>query len=308
MLNQRPYQAWLEQIAKQAPAYFSKGTVADYIPALAKVSANHFGMAISTVEGEHYSIGDADIPFSIQSISKVFTLALAFDYVDNNLWKRVGIEPSGTSFNSLVQLEYENGIPRNPFINAGSIVIADTIINNCKDGKADFLAFINKLSQRKDLSYDGEVVESERITGYRNFALANFMKSFGNIHNPIDQVLDLYFHHCSVRMSCVELADAFLFLANNGCIPKTGERILSESQAKRVNAIMLTCGTYDEAGEFAFRVGLPGKSGVGGGIVAIIPGKMSIAVWSPALNDHGNSTAGIYALETFTTLSGLSIF
>jgi len=308
MAIQMPYQAWLEQIAKNAPAYFSKGKVADYIPALAKVPAEHFGMAISTVEGEHFSVGDAHIPFSIQSISKVFTLALAFDYLDNDLWKRVGIEPSGTAFNSLVQLEYENGIPRNPFINAGSIVVADALLDYCKDGKADLLAFINKLSHRKHLSYDAEVADSERVTGYRNFALANFMKSFGNIHNSIDQVLDLYFHHCSIRMNCLELADAFLFLANHGCIPHSGERILSGPQAKRINAIMLTCGTYDEAGEFAFRVGLPGKSGVGGGIVAIIPGKMSIAVWSPALNDHGNSAAGIYALETFTTLSGLSIF
>lgn len=302
------YQAIIEDIATRIGDPASMGKVANYIPALARVPADSFGMAISTIDGQRFQVGDAQTPFSIQSISKVFTLAMAFRFLDNNLWKRVGIEPSGTAFNSLVQLEYERGIPRNPFINAGSIVVADVVLDHCPDPKADFLRLINQLAGTDHLSFDAEIAASEAETGYRNYAMANFMKSFGNIHNDVETVLDFYFHHCSVMMNCCELADAFLFLANHGCLPHSGERILTVSQAKRINAVMLTCGTYDEAGEFAFRVGLPGKSGVGGGIVTVVPEKMAIAVWSPALNEHGNSAAGFQALEEFTTLTGESVF
>ncbi|MCB0572575.1 MAG: glutaminase [Phaeodactylibacter sp.] len=302
------YQRILEDIARAAQAEIGKGKVADYIPALARVSPQKLGIAIETLRGESFLWGDAEEPFSIQSISKVFTLAMAFALEGEKLWQRVGLEPSGNPFNSLVQLEYEKGIPRNPFINAGSIVVADVLLGHYKDPKTGILEFVHKLSGSSDIQFDKEVMRSEWETGHRNAALAYFMKSLGNIHHPVEDVLNVYFHQCALPMSCRQLAKAFLVFANHGILPDTGERILTLSQAKRLNAIMLTCGFYDEAGEFAFRVGLPGKSGVGGGIVAIIPNELAIAAWSPELNEHGNSQAGILALELFTTLTGMSIF
>jgi len=301
-------QAILTNIYNEITALYGQGQVADYIPALRRVQPRQFGMAVRTLNGEEYGVGRYQHPFSIQSISKVFTLAMGFDYVGRSLWDRVGVEPSGTPFNSLVQLESEQGIPRNPFINAGAIVISDIISDHCADIKHDFLSFVQTLAQAPHLTYDEEIARSEAETGFRNEALTNFMKSFGNIQNPVATVLDFYYHQCSLRMSCSELAKSFLFLANHGIIPATGERILTRSQAKRINAIMLTCGTYDEAGEFAFRVGIPCKSGVGGGIAAVIPGEMSVVVWGPELNDHGNSVLGLHALELFTTYTGLSVF
>jgi len=302
------YPAILQEIAEAVQPEFGKGKVAGYIPALAKVPAGKFGIAIETIRGEQHHWGDAAERFSIQSISKVFTLALAFRLEGENLWKRVGLEPSGNPFNSLVQLEYERGIPRNPLINAGALVITDVLLEHYADPKASILGFIHALTGQSDIQYDEEVARSERETGFTNAALANFMKGHGNIRHPVEAVLDVYFHQCSIAMSCRELARAFLLFANHGAVPATGQRILTRSQAKRLNAIMLTCGFYDEAGEFAFAVGLPGKSGVGGGIVAIIPGELAIAVWSPELNEHGNSAVGIKVLEMFTTLTGMSIF
>ncbi len=302
------YPTILQEIAEAARPEFGKGKVANYIPALAKVPADKFGIAIETIRGEQYHWGDAAERFSIQSISKVFTLALAFRLEGENLWKRVGLEPSGNPFNSLVQLEYERGIPRNPLINAGALVITDVLLEHYASPKAAILDFIHTLTGQSDIQYDEEVARSEQETGYTNAALANFMKGHGNIRHPVEAVLDVYFHQCSIAMSCRELARAFLLFANHGAVPATGQRILTRSQAKRLNAIMLTCGFYDEAGEFAFAVGLPGKSGVGGGIVAIIPGELAIAVWSPELNEHGNSAVGIKVLEMFTTLTGMSIF
>ncbi len=302
------YQGIIEAIAEQVQPEFGKGKVADYIPALAQVPAHKFGIALHTRSGDTFRVGDAEEQFSIQSISKVFALAQAYPIVGEALWSRVGMEPSGNPFNSLVQLEYEKGIPRNPFINAGALVITDMLIEHFPNPKARMLDFIRKLSGSDDIYYDYEVARSERAFGFTNAALVNFMKSHHNIKAPVEQVLDVYFHQCSVAMSCQELASAFLLLANHGVLPRSGERMLTKSQAKRINAVMLTCGFYDEAGEFAFCVGLPGKSGVGGGIVAVIPNELAIAVWSPELNEHGNSQAGIKALERFTTLTEQSIF
>jgi len=302
------YQSILESIRHEVQPLFGKGRVASYIPALAHTDPKKFGMAIETLSEQEFFIGDASERFSIQSISKVFTLTLAFAIEGEDLWKRVGLEPSGNPFNSLVQLEYEKGKPRNPFINAGALVVTDVLISHLPDPKGAILDFVRKLSGIADIPYDYDIARSERETGYTNTALVNFLKSHRNIHNPIDEVLDVYFHKCSIMMSCRELAKSFLYLANHGVIPATGERILTESQAKRLNAVMLTCGFYDEAGEFAFRVGMPGKSGVGGGIVSVIPRSLAIAVWSPELNDRGNSLAGIKALELFTTKTGRSIF
>lgn len=307
------YQSTLEEIQVEVQHMIGQGKVANYIPALAKVPASKFGIAVETIEGEQFKVGDADEKFSIQSISKVFALAKAFELEGDRWQTRVGLEPSGNPFNSLVQLEYEKGIPRNPFINAGALVIIDILMGHpsqpkLKSPKADILGFVRRIACLNSIDYDPVVAESERQTGFTNTALVNFIKGHNNIHNKVDAVLDVYFHLCSVSMSCTELARSFLFLANHGIIPSCDDRVLSASQAKRLNAIMLTCGFYDEAGEFAFRVGLPGKSGVGGGIVGVIPGKLAIAVWSPGLNDHGNSVVGMKVLELFTTKTQMSIF
>ena len=302
------YQRILEEIQQDVRSCLGQGHVADYIPALARIAPDKFGMAVRTIEGKIFSVGDATERFSIQSISKVFTLTMALQFEGDDLWKRLGREPSGNPFNSLVQLEYENGIPRNPFINAGALVLADVVLSHTGNAKTAILDFVRALCGSLTVDYDHEVARSERDWGDRNAALAHFLKSFGNLDNDVDAVLDAYFHQCSLAMSCLDLAKAFQYLAHGGVNPLTGERLMTASQTKRTNALMLTCGVYDAAGDFAYRVGLPGKSGVGGGIAAVMPGHWCVAVWSPGLNAHGNSLAGTQALELFTTKTGVSIF
>ena len=285
-----------------------KGKIASYIPELDHVDSGNFGVHISTIDQINFGTGNCYDKFSIQSIAKVLSLSLAYSILGDRIWDRVGVEPSGTTFNSLVQLEADNGIPRNPFLNAGAIVISDILVSNLENPKEDFLDFVRGISLNTTLEYSDTISESERAVGYRNIALCNFIKSLGNIKNEPSDVLDFYFNLCSLEMSCKELSELFLFLANNGCSIQRNKSILSESQSKRINALMQTCGFYDESGEFAFKVGLPGKSGVGGGIIAIHPDQYVIAVWSPKLNEKGNSFKGMKFLEEFTTKSKLSIF
>lgn len=301
------YQQMLQEISREIEVYRSQGQVAAYIPELARVDPNKFGISLHFMDGRSYHHGDSHERFSIQSISKVFAVAAAFALEGEALWKRVGVEPAGTAFNSLVQLEYEKGIPRNPFINSGAIVVADILISRLNDPKYQVRELVRRLTGQPDIDYNPQVAASEWGSGYRNAALANFLKSFGNLHNDVEQVLDLYFHFCSLELSTDELARSFLFFANHGQT-KNLDHILTRSQTKRLNALMQTCGFYDEAGEFSFRVGLPGKSGVGGGIVAVHPQQYSVAVWSPRLNDKGNSVMGMHALELLTSKSGMSIF
>lgn len=302
------YSKIISDIYEEVKPYLGKGKVADYIPALGKVDPDKYGIAIATVDGDVIKIGDADDNFSIQSISKVFTLTMAFSKLGDKLWNSVDVEPSGNPFNSLVQLEHENGIPRNPFINAGALVVTDKIVGEYSNPKNAILEFVRRVSNNDDIYFDKEVAKSEKEEASRNLALAHFMQSFGNIGNDVDRLIDVYCHHCALSMSSVDLAKSFLYLANQGVNPHNGENILTRSQSKRLNSLMLTCGCYDESGEFAFRVGLPGKSGVGGGIVAVIPDKLSIVVWSPELNEFGNSLVGVETLERFTTKTGMSIF
>ncbi|NOX14446.1 MAG: glutaminase [Epsilonproteobacteria bacterium] len=303
------YQKILEEIKKEIKPLFKDGKVADYIPALKRVKPTHFAMSLQLFNGATYSVGEENCKFSIQSISKVFTYAMALPIYKKEIYKRINHEPSGNPFNSLVQLEYENGIPRNPFINAGAIVITD-MLESVYKGKtfSKILEYIKEVSDNNEIDYDKEVALSESQFGFRNIALVNMMKSFTNISNDTTKVMDIYFKQCSISMSTKELSRAVLYLANHGVDPITKKRFLNESQAKRLNSLMLTCGHYDASGDFAFRVGLPGKSGVGGGIVAIVPNLMSICVWSPKLNDKGNSLVGTKALELFTTKTRLSIF
>jgi glutaminase len=302
------YQAILNEIQKETNTSDFDGEVASYIPELAKVNGNKFGMHLHCINNGHYSFGDSNEKFSIQSISKVLSLSLAFELIGDKIWERVDVEPSGDPFNSLTQLEYENGIPRNPLINSGALVISDILVTHLENPKADFLAFVRKLGNNSTINYDDAVAKSEKKWGFRNAALINLMKSFGNIDNKTKKVLDFYFYQCSLSMNCKELAETFMLFANQGKIMATGEQIISPSRTKRINAIMQTCGFYDEAGEFTFRVGLPGKSGVGGGIVAVHPNQYSVAVWGPKLNPKGNSAIGMTTLELLTTKTGYSIF
>ena len=291
-----------EIVATVAPAS-DRGRVADYIPSLADVDPALFGIAIVAADGTVCVGGDADVPFSNQSVSKVFALTLALNRVGPALWQRVGVEPSGSAFNSIVQLESERGIPRNPFINAGAIVVSDILLGNGDPGEAigDLLGFVRELVGDDTVEIDSEVANSEAATGFRNTALANYMRAFGTVAR-VDDALKVYFNQCAIAMSCRQLAMAGRYLMHGG------DGVIPPERARRILSLMLTCGHYDGSGEFAFRVGIPGKSGVGGGILAIVPGKASIAVWSPGLNARGNSKLGSEALEALAQATGWSVF
>jgi glutaminase len=302
------YSDVLQQIHHELRPVIGQGQVASYIPELAKVSPHQFGMAVVGISGEVHAVGDARVPFSIQSISKLFTLVMALQLEGERVWERVGREPSGTPFNSLIQLEAEGGKPRNPFINPGALVCTDILCTRYAVPENAVVEFLRPLCGNGNVQYNRAVAASERRTAHRNAAMAHLMKAFGNLNNDVDEVLDAYCRHCAIEMDCVELAQAVGFLAHGGTRPDGQGGVLGTRMAKRLNALMLTCGTYDAAGDFAFRVGLPAKSGVGGGIVAVMPGECGICVWSPALEPSGNSLAGSLALERFTQLTGRSIF
>lgn len=330
------YQQILENIYNEIQPLAKEGRQADYIPALAEVNPDQFGICLSLCNGRTFELGQSCERFTIQSISKVFSLAIALNFEGENLWKRMGKEPSGTSFNSLVQLEYEHGIPRNPFINAGALVLTDILLSHlanpeefflnfvrtlCAEGSANEDAQINSSNGKKSrmnasnnrtdydsIVYNRRIAESEFETCYMNAAIANLLKYHHNLNNKINDVLHLYCTLCAIEMNCRELSAAFLNFAHSDRPFSHAGIELTKSQVKRLNAIMQTCGFYDEAGEFSFLVGLPGKSGVGGGIAAIYPSKYSIAVWSPRLNAKGNSIMGMKALELFTTETSESIF
>jgi glutaminase len=302
--------AAVREIAADMATRTVRGEVASYIPQLARVDIGAFGLAVVEADGRVVAAGDSEVPFSIQSISKVFTLTLALGMVGDRLWRRVGREPSGNPFNSIVQLELEKGVPRNPFINAGAIAVTDVILSGHQPRVAlgEILRFLQFAAQDQTIYIDKAVAESEKQTGFRNIALANYMQSFGVLENPVDFTLGVYFHHCAIAMSCRQLAMAGRYLAHSGRNPATGFSVVSAERARRINALMLTCGHYDGSGEFAYRVGLPGKSGVGGGILAVVPGKASIAVWSPGLDSSGNSHLGKIALEMLAKRMRWSIF
>jgi glutaminase len=300
----------LDEITATLSTREDRGEVAQYIPELATVDPQQFGISVALADGRTFSAGNASDLFSIQSISKVFTLTIALGKLGDAVWSRVGREPSGDPFNSIVQLEHESGKPRNPFINAGAIAIVDAIMmgHQPKETLAEILQFVRFIANDSTIGIDETVARSELKTGDRNASLAHFMASFGRLKHPVDQVLGTYFHHCSISMTCQQLAQAGLFLVSDGVNSSTGVRVVSAQRARRINSMMLMCGHYDGSGEFAYRVGLPGKSGVGGGILAVAPGKGSIAVWSPGLDKIGNSKLGTEALEMLVQKTGWSVF
>lgn len=297
-------------IADEMATQTERGEVATYIAPLAAIDPRRFGLCVVTADGAVHMAGDALEPFSIQSISKVFALTLALGKVGEALWQRVGREPSGTSFNSIVQLEREQGIPRNPFINAGALVVADVNLAGHAPRLAlgELLRFVRHVADDETIAIDEAVARAEQATGFRNIALASYMKAFGNIRHAPDLTLGVYFHQCAIAMSCLQLAKAGRYLMQGGLLERGGLRVVPARRARRINALMLTCGHYDASGDFAFRVGLPGKSGVGGGILAVAPGRASIAVWSPGLNANGNSQLGTLALERLAEATGWSVF
>jgi glutaminase len=297
----------LQRAREAAAPEVGRGRLAEYIPSLAAVDPHQFGMAIASCDGEVHVIGDADVPFSVQSITKVFTLALVIANEGEAVWRRVGREPSGNPFNSFLQLDQEGGRPRNPFINAGALVVTDRLQSLTGDATATMLDLMRRESSRADVASDLEVARSELEAGHRTFALAHLLASYGNLEHPVDEVIGQYVAQCAVSMTCRELALAGLFLARDG-VTSDGTQLLDPRQTKRINAVMLTCGTYDSAGEFAYRVGLPAKSGVGGGILAVIPDRGVACVWSPTLGPTGSSAAGLAALDAFTTYSDWTVF
>ncbi|MFC6286235.1 glutaminase [Nocardioides sp. GCM10027113] len=297
----------LEEIRAEVAPLVGKGMVADYIPGLASVDPHQFGMVVAMNDGDIHVTGDSDVPFSVQSISKVFSLALVVARNGDDVWRRVSREPSGNPFNSLLQLDQEFGKPRNPFINAGALVVTDQLHHVTGDAAAAMRELVRAESGNSGIDGDPAVARSEAEKGHRIAAMAHLLASYGNLECPVEEVLDQYFWQCSLSMTCREVALAAGLLSRHG-VRADGTRMLSLSQTKRINAVMLTCGTYDAAGEFAYRVGVPGKSGVGGGIVAVIPDRCTICVWSPALLPSGNSTAGLAALDLFTSRTGWSVF
>ena len=297
----------LNQIYSKLNMEVHRGQVASYIPALGNVNPKHFGIHLRPIDDLAIGIGDFRTSFSIQSICKVLSLSYALQLLGPDLWKRVGVDPTHQPFNFLSLTEKGNGIPNNPFINAGAIVICDMLYSQLKHPKRDFLNFVRNLGNDNSIDYDEKVYASEKTNSYRNHATANLLKSLNNLDNDVEQVLDFYYWQCSLSMSCEQMSKSFYFLMNRGK-NIVGHEFLSPSQTKRLNAIMLTCGFYNDVGGFAFNVGLPAKSGVGGGIIAVHPGKYCIATWSPGLNQKGNSLLGIKALEMFTTATELSIF
>ncbi len=304
------WQAITARIEAAVAPHIGSGKVADYIPALARIDPNKFGMAIVTGSGEMITLGDSHEPFSIQSISKVFTLSMALRHYGEDVWNRVGREPSGSAFNSIVQLENEKGVPRNPLINAGAIAVTDMLVaSSNRDAMVEeLLARFHRLSGDDTICIDEEVAQSESATGSRNRALAHFMAAFGNMANPVEDALHAYFRQCAIPMSCRQLARSALFLAFDGCDPINREQLVTRENCRRINAVMMSCGHYDNSGDFAYRIGLPGKSGVGGGILCIAPGHGAIAVWSPGLNASGTSLVGAIALEELVEATGWSVF
>lgn len=302
------YNLILSEIAAAVEPLRWVGRQADYIPALAKVNPDRFGICLITTADKVFECGDTEERFSIQSVTKVFSLSMALSLMGENLWKRVGKEPSGSAFNSLIQLELDHGVPRNPFINAGAIVVADVLMSKLDNPEADYLEFIRRICGDNTVDYDREVAASEREKGYVNAAIANMLKYYGNLENDIEDVLRFYFLQCSVEMNCRQMARAFLPFADRDKEFAFGSVSLTYSQVKRINAIMQTCGFYNDAGEYSYLVGLPGKSGVGGGIGAVYPGRYAVATWSPRLNNKGNSVMGMKALELLTTYTHESIF
>ncbi|WP_026895957.1 glutaminase A [Clostridiisalibacter paucivorans] len=288
-----------------------KGNVATYIPMLGRANPRELGICVLDIGDNKYVAGDYKQKFTIQSISKIISLMIALsDNGEEKVFNKVGMEPTGDPFNSIIKLEtvYPSK-PLNPMINAGAIVISSMIKG--KDSNEKFhrlLEFIREISGNNSLNVDNEVYLSEKKTGDRNRAMAYFMKSQGVIEGDVEEVLDIYFKQCSIKVDCEDIANIGLFLANEGMLNKSNKQIISPHIARIIKTFMVTCGMYDESGEFAIKVGIPAKSGVGGGILASVPYRMGIGIYGPSLNKKGNSIGGYGLIKDLSTELDLSIF
>nr|WP_046228728.1 glutaminase A [Paenibacillus algorifonticola] len=298
---------WVETSRQQA----LHGKVASYIPELAKSPKDALGIHIVGAEGQVASAGDCGISFTMQSISKVFTLILALmDNGEEAVFAKVGMEPTGDSFNSMLKLELvQPGIPFNPLINAGAIAISSLIAGSSREEKsARVLDFFRNLSGNRALDYDNDVYLSEAKTANLNRSMAYFLKDKQVLQGEVEEVLDVYFRHCSISVTCADLARMALVMAHNGTDPVTGAELIPRRYVQIAKTFMITCGMYNASGEFAIQVGLPAKSGVSGGILAIVPGRYGIGVVGPSLHRKGNSIAGVHLLETLSRTFDLSLF
>jgi glutaminase len=301
----------LESVIETNRHWTQKGRLATYIPELAKADSQALGVAIATLDGEEFYGGDYKTRFTIQSISKIITLMLALlDNGRERVFSKVGVEPTADAFNSIINLEAKSSQkPLNPMINSGAIATVSLIAG--KDGEECFnriLSFTRKITGNPDININKGVYESEKITGNRNRSLAYFMKSTGVIEQDVEQVLDVYFKQCSIEATCRDIARIGAMLANDGVLPWSGERVIPRKVAIIVKTIMVTCGLYDASGQFAVEVGIPAKSGVGGGILASVPGRMGIGVIGPSLDNKGNSLGGIKVLTDLSRELDLNIF
>lgn len=302
METQNNIQEVIDKIAEQITYHYGRGKVATYIPKLAGVMPNQFAMSVVDSKGQFYCTGEHTTKFSIQSVSKVFLLTLVLNNLDQEIWGRMDREPSGKAFDSLIHLEETSGIPSNPFLNSGAIVMVDMLMDIFgKNTFDEVLKFIKVCSGNDELSFDHEIYLSEKESGHKNNAFCSYMKAYGNITHEVEDVLDNYYKICSISMHNSDLAKSFYYLSNRG-ITLAGEVITTQRHTKRINSIMFTCGTYNEVGDFAYLVGLPVKSGVSGAIAGCLPHNYAISVWAPELNEKGNSYLGFKALEEFTTV------
>ncbi len=301
----------LQEIIENNRECTASGHVATYIPELSKADPNDLGIYIVTLDNEHYSAGEANKKFTIQSISKIITLMLAL--VDNGIdtvFTHIGVEPSGESFSSIASMETRDlRKPYNPMINAGAILASSLIKGDNVQHKVNrILDFTRKLAHNDDISINESTFHSEKITGDKNRALAYYMKSCNLMQGDVDEILDIYFSHCSIEITCKDLAEIGAVLANDGVSIHTGEPLISKQICRITKTIMVTCGLYDASGDFAVHIGIPAKSGVGGGILASVPKKMGIGVFAPALDSKGNPVAGIGMLKDISNELDLSIF
>lgn len=291
--------------------YGSNGKLASYIPALLESNPNDLGICLVDLNGKEFYAGECDKRFTIQSISKVVTLILALkDNGRYNVFKKVNVEPTGMGFNSIVNLEVrDSGRPYNPMINAGAIVTTSLINGKDINEKLNkILNFIKIVTKNDSISINERVYLSEKETGDRNRALAYFMKSTKILDGDVEEILDLYFKQCSIEVSARDLARFGSVIANDGVIPWSNERIMSREVCRIVKTIMVTCGMYDASGEFAVHVGIPAKSGVGGGILATVPRRYGIGIYGPSLDEKGNSLSGLHIIKDLSEELDLSIF
>ncbi|PAB59920.1 glutaminase A [Anaeromicrobium sediminis] len=301
----------LEKIVKDNRSLTKEGKVATYIPELANGNGSALGICVITKDKEIFQAGDFETKFTIQSISKIVSLMYAIKYTGiDTVFKKVSAEPTAYGFNSIVNLEVKNyNKPLNPMINAGAIAVASMLKGTTSNEKFEnVLNFIRQICNNNEIQLNEKVYLSEKRTGHRNRSLAHFMRSTNVIEGDVEEILDVYFKLCSIEVTCKDIASIAAMLALDGVLWHNDERIIESHIAKMVKAIMMTCGMYDASGEYAVKVGIPSKSGVGGGILATVPNKMGIGVVGPALDEKGNSIAGIEVLDQLSKELNLSIF